>query len=282
VVLLALAASGLLLGLRPVPAAEPVAIFHVGNSLTDQAYGMHDLAEARGHKTTFGRHMIPGAPLDWLWNHRHEGFKQPQGESADALLRDHKWDVLILQPYGRATEVSVKYGALYAAEAYKGNPQCQVYVFANYPGIGKDQSEADRWEERWLSQDYARGRANFERVAKGITAKFPDKKPVRIIPVGEVMYRLHQRMKAGQLAGYNSITELFADGVHLKSEGKYVEAITHFATVFQQDPHGSITSGLRFWRGPYGVDKEFAKEVWDVAWEVVRTYPQTGVKSGAP
>ena len=47
-------------------AAEPVAIFHVGNSLTDQAYGVHDIAKARGHETKFGRHMIPGAPLDWL------------------------------------------------------------------------------------------------------------------------------------------------------------------------------------------------------------------------
>ena len=56
-------------------AKEPVAIFHVGNSLTDQAYGMHDIAKARGHETKFGRHMIPGAPLEWLWNHRAEGFR---------------------------------------------------------------------------------------------------------------------------------------------------------------------------------------------------------------
>jgi hypothetical protein len=55
-------------------AADPVAVFHVGNSLTDQAYGMHDIAKARGHETKFGRHMIPGAPLDWLWNHRNEGL----------------------------------------------------------------------------------------------------------------------------------------------------------------------------------------------------------------
>ena len=58
----------------PAEAKEPVAVFHVGNSLTDQAYGMHDIAKARGHQTKFGRHMIPGAPLDWLWNHRGEGM----------------------------------------------------------------------------------------------------------------------------------------------------------------------------------------------------------------
>lgn len=261
-------------------AAEQVAIFHVGNSLTDQAYGMHDIAKARGRQTTFGRHMIPGAPLDWLWNHRNEGFREPDRKKpADDILRTHKWDVLILQPYGREAKKSIEYGGNYAAAAYEGNPDCQVYVFANYPGIGKDQSEADQWETRWLSPDFRRGRANFEKVARGISARFPDRKPVRIIPVGEVMYRLHQRMKQGKVPGFTSIADLYADGVHLESEGKYVEAVTHYATVFQDDPHGCIITGLRFWKGPYSVDEEFAKVVWDVVWEVVTTYPQSGVKT---
>ena len=263
-----------------VRGVELIAIFHIGNSLTDQAYGMHDIAAARDKPTKFGRHMIPGSPLDWLWNHRDEGFRQPDGEKpADAILREHKWGVLILQPYGRKPEVSIEYGAHYTAAACEGNPECQVYVFANYPGIGKEQDEADQWEQRWLSPDFTRGRKNFEKVAAGISAKFPNKRPVRIIPVGEVMYQLHLRMKAGKIAGYNHIAELYADGVHLKSEGKYVEAVTHYATVFADDPHGCITSGLRFWKGPYAVNDDFAKAVWDVAWQVVTTYPDTGVNT---
>jgi hypothetical protein len=102
---------------------------------------------------------------------------------------------------------------------------------------------------------------------------------VRIIPVGEVMYRLQLRMKEGKVPKFKHIAELYQDGVHLKPEGKYVEAVTHYATVFRDDPHGSITTGLRFWRGPYGVDKEFAEVVWDVVWEVVTGYPPTGVKA---
>jgi len=261
-----------------VAAAEVVAVFHVGNSLTDQAYGMHDIAAARDKPTRFGRHMIPGAPLDWLWNHRDEGFRQPEGKKpADAILREHEWDVLILQPYGREAEKSIEYGANYAAAAYEGNPDCQVYIFANYPGIGKKQDEAGLWEQRWLSPDFTRGRANFAKVAAGLSAKFPDKQPVRIIPVGEVMYQLHLRMEAGDVPGYNHIADLYADGVHLKAEGKYVEAVTHYATVFADDPHGCITSGLRFWKGPYEVDRAFAKIVWDTAWHVITTYPHTGV-----
>ena len=99
VALLALATVLFAVSTAPSLAAEPVAVFHVGNSLTDQAYGMHDIAKARGHETKFGRHMIPGAPLDWLWNHRSEGFRAPEPKKpADEILKEAKWDALILQP----------------------------------------------------------------------------------------------------------------------------------------------------------------------------------------
>ena len=267
---------GLLLGAVAAEAKEPVAIFHVGNSLTDQAYGMHDIAKARGHETKFGRHMIPGAPLEWLWNHRAEGFREPDRDKpADEILRGSKWDVLILQPFGRPADNAIQYGANYAAAAYEGNPACQVYVFANYPEIGKDREKADQWEQRWLSETDTRGRAHFENVAAGIAAKFPDKKPVRIIPVGEAMYRLHLRMKDGKVPGFQHIADLYADGVHLNSEGKYLEAVTHYAAVFQEDPHDCIISGLRFWKAPYSVDKAFAQVVWDVVAQVTKPNPAT-------
>jgi len=259
---------------------RPLAIFHLGNSLTDQAYGMHDIAQARGKPTRFGRHMIPGAPLQWLWKHRSEGFRAPHAkQAADEILSGEKWDVLILQPFGRPAENSIEYGAKYAAAAYQGNPDCQVYVFANYPDIGKDQSKADQWERRWLSKTDHRGRATFEKVARGLTKKFPDKPPVRLIPVGHVMHELHKLMQAGKVPGYKHIKDLYADGVHLNAEGKYLEAVTHHATVFQDDPRGAITSGLRFWKGPYGVKQEFAKVVWDAAWRVVKKHPLTGVSA---
>ena len=144
------------------------------------------------------------------------------------------------------------------------------------------QAQANQWEERWLSATDRKGRANFEKVAQGISAKFPDKKPVRIIPVGEVMYRLHLRMKEGKVPGFKHIADLYEDGVHLKSEGKYLEAVTHYATVFQEDPHGVITSGLRFWKARYSVDQKFAESVWDVVSEVVTTYSAAGVKGSKP
>jgi len=88
-------------------------------------------------------------------------------------------------------------------------------------------------------------------------------------------------VQAAEVPGFKHIADLYADGVHLKSEGKYLEAVTHYATVFRDDPHDCITSGLRFWKGPYEVNEKFAEAVWDVVWEVVTSDPNTGVKSAS-
>jgi hypothetical protein len=47
---------------------NPLRAYFVGNSVTDTIrYGsLAKLAQSRGHALTWGRDMIPGAPLQWL------------------------------------------------------------------------------------------------------------------------------------------------------------------------------------------------------------------------
>jgi hypothetical protein len=51
---------------------------------------------------------------------------------------------------------------------------------------------------------------------------------------------------------------------HDNSEGKYLEALIHLATICQQDSHGAATSGLYSWEGPYSVSADFAAKAQDV------------------
>ena len=57
-------------------------VYFVGNSVTDTINyrALAELAKSRGHKHVWGRHMIPGAPLQWIWEH-------PQGRFPGAALR---------------------------------------------------------------------------------------------------------------------------------------------------------------------------------------------------
>src|SRR4028118_1522970 len=62
-----------------VPPTSPksLSVYFVGNSVTDtiRYESLQKLAESRGHKHISGRHMIPGAPLDWIWTHSDSGFQ---------------------------------------------------------------------------------------------------------------------------------------------------------------------------------------------------------------
>lgn len=241
-------------------------VFHIGNSLTDQSYAMHSIAIGKGYTNVqYGRHMIPGAPIHWLWSHQSDGFRQalgPVGSSnsysttTSQYLSSTSIDVLVLQLFpqnGDNAQTMTDAGGNFAQAAYQGNPNCQVYVFGSYPEAGAD---------------YATTVPSYSMMAvqgaAGISARFPNRKPVLVIPV----------MQAFQQIGPSG---MYADGVHANNNGKYLQALVHFATVYKADPHGAITSGLYMWDGNYSVDAAYAANAQNVAWNVVTTYAQSGV-----
>ncbi len=50
----------------------------IGNSVTDTVrYGeLAKLTAARAVKLDWGRTMIPGTPLEWIYTHPNDGFQQ--------------------------------------------------------------------------------------------------------------------------------------------------------------------------------------------------------------
>lgn len=290
VAVLAVVSAGAYAQEEPPSKKHGLRVFHVGNSHTDQAYGMHDIARARGYSSAmFKRHMIPGAGLTWLWTFIKPGTVQD--------ITEEKWDVLTLQTStgsGTRVENAIRYGGGYrkgegyASLIYEGSPDCQVYLFDSYPIRGKgpkDWTPEQKWTEALKTK---RGdvvlapRDATEAAADAITALYPHRKPCLIIPVGIVMCELDKLMKKGKVPGYASAYEFLEDKSHLNNDGKYVEAITFFAVIYKEDPHDAITEGLKFWRGPYGVKKEYAEAVWDVVWDVVSSYRYTGVHPTGP
>ena len=84
-------------------AAETLRVYFIGNSFTDTVRydALAKLAETRGAKLDWGRTMIPGAPLEWIYTHPNDGFQQePYGTWAKAL-HDFAWDAVSLQPFDR-------------------------------------------------------------------------------------------------------------------------------------------------------------------------------------
>jgi PKD repeat protein len=260
--------------------------YFVGNSVTDaiNLNGLDALAESKGNTHNWGRHMIPGAGLQWIWEHPADGFNEaPYGLYPNAL-GNYTWDVLSLQPFDRQLNNGpgddVPMAANFINRAKGRSPNMQVYVYSRWPRkqTEKAPETADGWNFLWL-QTYTGGydgtnetKDYFERLTNQLRANHTDIKPVRMVPVGQVFHALNNKMKAGQVPGYTNIWQVYTDGIHMGGVGSYIASCTYFATLYSQSPVGmSVPS-------QYGtISPDLARIIQETAWSVVTTEPLSGV-----
>lgn len=294
-------------------AEKTLRIYYIGNSVTDTLNypGLAELTQSRGTKIDWGRTMIPGAPLAWIYTHPDDGFgEEPYGRWSKAL-NEFAWDAVSLQPFDRRfSSVNAEgedHGDLalickFAEMAAKKNPDVQIYILARWPritsdgkdpgfdkndydpskpGSGADLSTADTFQDRWNAAYNAEGydltneaADYFDQLLVSVTdqATFL-KKPPLLVPVGHVMAALDQKMRAGKVPGYTDVYQFYRDPIHLSEAGSYLVGCTYFASLLKQSPVGLPTA-------PYGdIDPQFAKIIQETVWEVVSKHPKCGVKA---
>jgi len=286
--------------------------YFIGNSVTDtiRYRELAKLAATRGINLSWGRQMIPGAPLEWLYTHSSDGFSEEPFGPWPKALADFPWDAISFQPFDRHLHdkndrgedlgdvpIIVKWAGL----AAKQNPEVQVYLYARWPrvaregkslpfdrndydpakpGSGNDLSKADDFSARWEAKysggwdNSNEGRDYFESLLREVRQALPGlKKPPLLVPVGHVMNELHQQMKSGKVPGYANIYQLFKDGIHLNEAGAYLVGCTFFATLLKQSPVGLPTE-------PYGtIDPALADRIQRTVWSIVAANPYAGVTS---
>ncbi len=260
---------------------ETLRIYHVGNSVTDSINynGFRQLAESRGHKYIFGRHMIPGAPLSWIWDHPDSGFREePFGHYPNALS-NYQWDVLTLQPFDRqldGKEGDVLMAKNYINLALPKSPNLRIYVYSRWPRRDKDDSLD--FDKKWLRK-YTGGfdgteetKEYFEKLTLELRKAYPNiQERILMVPVGDVLYELNQRMKAAQVPGYTSINQVYADGIHFNNVGSYIVACTFYTTLYKENPKGLTAN-------PYDINNpQLVSIIQEAVWKVVSRHALSGL-----
>ncbi|MEO0947163.1 MAG: malectin domain-containing carbohydrate-binding protein, partial [Cyanobacteria bacterium J06641_5] len=101
---------------------------------------------------------------------------------------------------------------------------------------------------------------------------------------------LDNRIKAGlipQLDPSQGVEQFYSDGIHLNESpftedptiGTYVVALTHYATLYQEDPRGLTGSVYGF---DDVADAPLLAAVQDAVWDVVSTHHYTGLLPAEP
>jgi hypothetical protein len=260
-------------------------VYYIGNSLTDNIrYAeLAEAADALGETIVWGRHMIPGSPLSWLWENQDTGFtRQPYGASRQALS-EHAWDVVSLQPFDRHLEgtggdLDIIGQVVRVAEARSPDARFAIYWHGprmrrdgkalpydslDYdpaaPGADLDHlGEIDDFGDLWTQPYAGRGsgggafeaRDYYQQLTAALRAAHPQRRFVDA-PVGEVMYALHRKMQGGEVEGYRTAWRLYRDTIHLSPTGCYVAGATYFAVItgrsargLPHEPYGEVDATL--------------------------------------
>ena len=280
-----------------VNAQQTKRIYLLGNSLTDgvEYDGFKSMALLQGNSHTWARHSIPGAPLDYLWEHRSgsEGFTTDPFRAPENAFANYQWDVVTLQPAGRPVEATAQYIGdkqtmlNYAAMLKDKSPDVQIYIYSRYPRIPPAKynestktttATADDWAALWddtntASIDYDTTREYFEKLyeAYNKTDFAGLNKGVHMIPVGDVMYALNKKAKEGKLPGHNSLWFTYDDRSHQKGVGKYIIMGTFYSTIYKEDIRGTVVPAN------YGViAPELLEVIQETIYEIVFTHPYSG------
>lgn len=271
-------------------------VYHIGNSLTDQATGIIGVAISMGEEHGQRWHTIPGAPLPTLWSNK--------GTDVVDDLTNRSWDAVVMQTRLCSLDDDMEAATGFMQLAWQGNPDCQAYFFQEYPyprdtdpgnplpgfeSVFLDPNPGIEAEDFW-AHGAGNSRAVAEARAAAFTARFPDKKPALIVPVGEVLYEIVKRLQQGQtwpgLSVYKDLErEGDENGDHFNDYGMYIVALTHYATVYAKSPVGAgctdIRTGYYDWHRKYSVDTTFAAAMQQIVWQAVSGYPYAGVTATA-
>jgi hypothetical protein len=271
------------------PPDRPLRVFHVGHSLVnrnmpamlEQLAGTgHDHRSQLGWGATLKSHWEPDVPIN--------GFEQenahPRYEDARTAVKSGKFDALVLTEMVEIKDAinsfdSPEYLRRWAREAHTADPTTRVYLYETWHQL----DDPTGWLQR-LDRDlpmYWEGELLAKALAHGDTGG-----PVYVIPAGQVMGRLVRRIdEDGGFPGLTAREDLFVrrpdgthDNIHLNDVGNYVVALTHYAVLYHRSPVG-LPYRLKRADGKDAdaPSEQAARAIQALIWEVVTSYPKTGV-----
>jgi hypothetical protein len=262
--------------------------YHVGNSFTWAINPdlIASWAASRATNYNYGYHIANGKNPRTMWENPNwvDFTVAPYGKYSNALP-NYDWDVVTFEPFDVwdpwASDAQVIGQFINFMKSNPGNTSTQVYIYESWPfsdRIGSDTTYSQFWDQPWNGSGYSwtiQTRDYFQKLTDQLngTALGLDK-DVLIAPVGDVMYALDQRMRAGDVAGFDSVLEVYADTLHLTPDvGYFIGGTVFYATMFGENPMGLPVPS---WIQPY-VTPEVAAIIQRVAWDVVAGHPYSGV-----
>lgn len=250
---------------------------HVGNSHSNTFRLLDPLAKAAGHPQHADDEIyILGAPLWWNWDHPE------QNKWKEKLGPDKPWDAMLLLCWNTwsGNERDLKDTAiapLFAGEAYKANPRCQVLLYTIWPDANQDTANPPEVRsETWT-----------EKVAEAVAKAYPNSPRPKVIPSSLLIREIGRLADRGEIPGMKTRFEVYTDGGHLSDIGRYALLVMVCAMLYDESPLDYPDQIVRYdaaGKPLTGVftsilmAPETSRALRRIVWDILSTYPPAGMK----
>jgi hypothetical protein len=279
-------AAALPLGAQ-APAAEQetkgLRVFTCGHSFHVFMPGiLGDMARAAGimNHQLVGMTSIGGSRVIQHWNVAEDKNR------AKEALRTGKVDVLTLSPIHLPDEGIENFVKL----ALEHNPNIRVTIQENWlPFDLYDPSFKERPKEvdhnaptaeglRKLHEPYF---ASIEEHVRSLNKKF-GKEAVFVVPVGQAVIALREKIIAGKAPGLTAQADLFTDAIgHARPPLQALVGYCHFASVYRRSPVGLPMPAVLARDKRNNWDENLNRLLQELAWAAVSEHPFAGVSKPA-
>ncbi|MEH6832860.1 MAG: hypothetical protein V7661_18665, partial [Sulfitobacter sp.] len=195
----------------------------VGHSLVGQVMPtmFNSFMQSQNVDVNADAQVINGASLRYNW----DNGASAQGVNAREVLLSGDYDTVIVTeaiPLDDQIRWSDTQGYVsrYFDLAQSADADTRVYVYETWHEIGPD---TNAWRAQ-IESDLATWQGIVDDVNDNATAGAAE---ALIIPAGQAMGALHDRIEAGEVPGITSIRDLFSDDIHLNDTGNWFIAALH-------------------------------------------------------
>ncbi|MCI0459523.1 MAG: sulfatase [Gemmataceae bacterium] len=243
---------------------------------------LSDLAKKAGIKdhVAAGLSGIGGSRVIQHWNVAEEKNK------AKEALRGGMVDVLTLSPIHLPDDGIEKFAKL----ALEHNPKVRITVqefwlpFDIYdPTFKKRPKEVDHnaptiAELRERHEPYFKSMNDHVRELN----KKLGKEALFVVPVGQAVIALREKILAGAAPGLRMQSDLFTDPIgHARPPLQALAAYCHYAVIYRRSPVGLPMPAVLAKAKNAGWDEKLNRLLQELAWEAVTSHPLSGVKARA-
>lgn len=221
------------------------AAYFVGNSLTNDTLGpesqgfrsFYVLATQADHMMDpLGWHIRCGSSLEAIAANPDDTCVDPVvgiGTFDEAIPRT-AWDYIVVQPYQSPASTLETDLAFIQTIADAAGPTSTILILTGWPGHADFD---DTWADTSPIADDSRtthSRNYFETLLRRARARVVNN--IALIPSAEVLYRIDEHLREGDVPGLSSRADLYRDDIHLNSIGGWLSGVTAASVMTGTDP----------------------------------------------